>query len=339
LALRKKIGCAEAESLKAYSWAMPCLLAHRGIVVIRRGKLHLTKRPFAANDSAKPAAMFMPKNVMQTAPAFVGVILLLAAASNLQAGEAPTRREWAIDGVVREALVYAPAQAKTEATPVIFAFHGHGGNMHSAARGFGYHTLWPQAIVVYPQGLNTPGKLTDPGGKLPGWQFGVGDQEDRDLKFFDAILASLKQDYRADDKRLFATGHSNGGAFTYLLWAARGDRFAAVAPSGSAAGALFPALKPKPVLHAAGDSDPLVKFAWQKQTMDELRRLNQCGEGQPWEKWCTLYPSKIGAPVVTLIYPGGHQPPHEVPEIIVKFFKEHANNNRAGSPQDSATKR
>jgi polyhydroxybutyrate depolymerase len=258
--------------------------------------------------------------------------LLLLATSTLCAADTLTRREWTVDGVVREALVYAPAQAKTEATPVIFAFHGHGGNMRSAARGFGFHTLWPEAIVVYPQGLNTPGKLTDPEGKLPGWQYGVEEQGDRDLKFFDAMLASLKQDYHVDEKRLFATGHSNGGAFTYLLWAARGEWLDAVAPSGSAAAALFPALKPKPVLHAAGDSDPIVKFTWQKETMDGLRRLNQCGEGQSWGKWCTLYPSKLGAPVVTLIYPGGHMPPREVPEMIVKFFREYTTINAASSP-------
>jgi len=243
---------------------------------------------------------------------------------NLGAAEAPVRREWTVDGVTREALVSAPARAKTEATPVVFAFHGHGGSMREAARGFNYHSLWPEAIVVYPQGLNTPGRLTDLEGKLPGWQFGVGALGDRDLKFFDAMLASLKQEFRVDEKRVFATGHSNGGAFTYLLWAARGDRFVAFAPSGSAPVDLIASLKPKPVLHAAGEEDPLVKFAWQKETMERLRRLNQCGEGQPWGKWCTLYPSKLGTPVVTLIYPGGHLLPPEAPATIIKFFKEQA---------------
>ena len=125
-----------------------------------------------------------------------------------------------------------------------------------------------------------------------------------------------------DGKRIYATGHSNGGGFTYLLWAARGDTFAAVAPCAAAAPALLGKLKPKPVLHLAGESDPLVKFSWQKQTMDGLRKLNQCGEGQPWEKSCTLYPSKIGAPVVTFIHPGGHGLPAEATMVIVKFFKE-----------------
>jgi len=223
--------------------------------------------------------------------------------------------------------VYAPPQARTNPTPVVFAFHGHGGSMQNVARTFSYQTCWPEAIVVYLQGLNTPGRLTDPEGKRPGWQHAPGDQGDRDLKFFDAVLASLQQDYRVDAKRLYATGHSNGGGFTYLLWAARGDRFAAFGPSASAAAARLQAsLKPKPVLHVAGENDALVKFAWQQQTMDGLRKLNQCGEGQPWEseKGCTVYPSKLAAPVVTFIHPGTHRFPPEAPALIVKFFKQHA---------------
>ncbi len=243
----------------------------------------------------------------------------------LQADEL-VRHEWKVDGVVREALVYAPSDATNEPTPVIFVFHGHGGTMANAARSFQSDMLWPGALVIYPQGLNAPGKIIDPEGKKSGWQFAAGDQGDRDLKFFDAILASLKHDYKVDPKRLYATGHSNGGSFTYLLWAERGDLFAAFAPSGSIAGPLLLRLKPKPVLHVAGENDAVVKFEWQKKTMDALRQLNQCGAGQPWgeEKLCTCYPSKIGAPVVTFIHPGDHPLPAEAPLAIVKFFQQQA---------------
>ena len=144
------------------------------------------------------------------------------------------------------------------------------------------------------------------------------------MKFFDELLASLRRDYHVDEKRIYATGHSNGGGFTYLLWAARGEQFAAFAPSGAAAAKTFRMLKPKPVIHVAGENDPLVKFSWQKQTIDTLRRLNECGEGQPSGKWCMMYPSKIGAPVVTFIHPGGHAFPTEATGEIVKFFKEQA---------------
>ncbi len=253
-------------------------------------------------------------------------LALLATARPALAADTLTRRTWTVDGTNREALVYIPSQAKRNPAPVVFAFHGHGGSMQNAARSFSYHTRWPEAIVVYMQGLNTPGRLTDPEGKKPGWQSGVGDQGDRDLKFFDSVLASLNSEYHVDAKRLYATGHSNGGGFTYLLWAARGDRLAAVAPSSAAAARTFLQLKPKPVLHVAGEQDPLVKFAWQRQTMDALRKLNQCGEGQPWEgeRGCTIYPSPLGAPVVTFIHPGTHQFPAAAPAIIVKFFKQHA---------------
>lgn len=116
-------------------------------------------------------------------------------------------------------------------------------------------------LGLYMQGLNTPGQLTDPQGNRPGWQAAIGDQGDRDLKFFDAGLARLKQDYDVDAKRIYCTGHSNGGGFTYLLWLARGDVFAVVAPS-SAAARYADKLTAKPALILGGQNDPLVKFAW-----------------------------------------------------------------------------
>ena len=252
--------------------------------------------------------------------------LLVAALHSAVAADALTRREWTVDGVIREALISIPPKAKTDATPVVFGFHGHGGNMNNAARMYHLHTLWPEAIVVYPQGLNTPGQLTDPEGKKPGWQSGVGDLGDRDLKCFDAMLASLQADFKVDAKRIYSTGHSNGGGFSYLLWMARGEKFAAFAPSAAAAFKNREMLKPKPMLHIAGENDPLVKFAWQKDTIEAVRKLNQCGDGEAWDSipGCTLYPSKIGTPVVTFIHPGTHNYATEAPALIVKFFKQHA---------------
>ncbi len=254
------------------------------------------------------------------------VLLIAFATLAASAAEVPARREWMIEGVKREALVHVPATAKAQAAPVVFAFHGHGGSMQNVARSFHVHTLWPEAIVVYMQGLNTPGRLSDPEGKKPGWQPNAGEQGDRDLKFFDAVLASLRADYRVDDKRIYATGHSNGGGFTYLLWAARGDVFAALAPSAAVAGMRqLAALKPKPVLHVAGENDELVKFAWQQQTIAALKKLNQCSAaGEPWEKLVTRYPSPLGAPVYTFIHPGTHAFPPTAPALIVAFFKQHA---------------
>ncbi len=81
-------------------------------------------------------------------------------------------------------------------------------------------------------------------------------------------------------------------------------------------------MTPKPLFHMAGENDPLVRFQWQQRTIDAVRRLNGCWEGEPWGEHCTLYPSKSGTPVVTYIHSGGHQLPDDVPAVIVKFFKQ-----------------
>jgi polyhydroxybutyrate depolymerase len=145
------------------------------------------------------------------------------------------------------------------------------------------------------------------------------------------VFARIRQDYRVDTNRVYATGHSNGGGFTYLLWLTRGEVFAATAPS-SAVARYAAELKPKPVLHIAGEKDPLVKFSWQTRMMQALRRINGCGSaGEHGEKGCTLYPSKTGAPVVTFIHPGGHEFNPAAPALIVKFFKEHPAGGAGGA--------
>jgi len=238
----------------------------------------------------------------------------------------PIQREWTISGDRREALVHIPEKAMDEPAPLVLVFHGHGGSMRNSMRSFGLHKLWPEAVVVYPQGLNTPGLLTDPEGKRSGWQSSAGQLGDRDLKFVDQILKDLKTEVQVDAKRIYATGHSNGGGFTYLLWAERGDVFAAMAPSAAAGLKHLPKLKPKPMLHIAGEADRLVRYPMQIRMIDQVKKLDGCVDaGKPWNdlKWCTQYESAGGTPVVTMIHPGGHQFLKSAPEAIVRFFKEH----------------
>jgi polyhydroxybutyrate depolymerase len=238
----------------------------------------------------------------------------------------PHEAEWTVDGIKRTALIFRSAKESADSAtaaklaPVVFGFHGHGGNSRQAARSYHLHDEWPEAVVVYMQGVPTPGRLTDPEGKLTGWQHDPGDHEDRDLKFFDAVLATLKKDYPIDENRVYATGHSNGAAFVYVLWVARGDVLAAIAPSAGFSRSARTA-KPKPVLHIAGENDPLVRFAAQKIAMSAARNINGCEE---WAKNCLEYPSSKGTPFVSFIHPGDHKYPAEAPALIVKFFKEHA---------------
>jgi len=245
------------------------------------------------------------------------------AASN-SLGAEPALTKWTVDGVEREALVYLPLRSAKEKAPVIFAFHGHGGNMHFAAGGMAFHDHWPQAIVVYPQGLPTPGIVLDREGKKPGWQNRPGEEGDRDLKFVDTMLASFREKYSIDENRVYATGFSNGGLFTYLLWSQRPNEFAAFAPGGAVLLSQVSLTRVRPVLHYGGQSDQLARFEKQRETIDQVRKFNGCAEqGEYCGPSCTLYKSTKVAPVETFIHPYGHFYPPAVTPLIVKFFKEH----------------
>ena len=253
------------------------------------------------------------------------VVLIYASAFNVLAKQiAPDVKlmKWTVGDTLREALVYIPTTAKSKPSPVIFIFHGHGGTMENMFRNRSFEKLWPEAIIVCPQGLNTPGQLTDSQGKLPGWQKAPGDMNNRDLVFFDAMLKTLRTDYRVDNSRIYATGHSNGGGFTYLLWATRGDVFAAFAPSAAVGGRVVNLLKPKPAMHIMGTKDPLVKPEWQNAMCKRILKIDGCSsEGQPYAQYATLYPSSTQTPVVLYVHPGGHTYPTEANQVVIKFFK------------------
>ena len=250
--------------------------------------------------------------------------LVMVVAGRARAADDLVRRTWVVDGVTREALLHIPAGAEKGGAPVVWVFHGHTGTMKQAALSMPIHQHWPEAIVIYPQGLPTSGTLVDRAGKDSGWQAAAGAEGDRDLKFFDVMFADLLGRHRFDERRVYATGHSNGGAFTYLLWAKRGERFAAVAPSAAVLGRGFTDLRPKPVLHLGSPQDPLVKFSWQERMIDQVLKLNGCGPRNAGATGYTVYPSTKGTEVATYLHDGGHGYPTAAPELIVNFFKAHS---------------
>jgi polyhydroxybutyrate depolymerase len=236
----------------------------------------------------------------------------------------PSTQTFNVDGVQRSALVFSNStpSAKTGA-PLVFAFHGHGGNSQFSARKFQIQKQWPEAVVIYPQGLPAPG-MYDPEGKKNGWQKRVGDLNDRDLKFFDAMLEWAKKQYKIDASRIYVAGHSNGGAMTYVLWSARSNVIAAYAPCAAGFGRDALSAKPKPAILLAGELDEVVPFENQKRSMNFVLRLNQCDtNGTARNKEMTFYKSKVGADVLAYIYPGAHPLPENAGEVIVKFFKEY----------------
>jgi polyhydroxybutyrate depolymerase len=235
-------------------------------------------------------------------------------------------REWDVDGVKRTGIVCTPdasAHQPDAGWPVVFVFHGHGGSAQNIRRQFRTDTLWPDAIVVYLQGLPTVGQLTDSQGDRAGWDSIDTTDKNKDLRFYDVVLKDLIDHEHIDARRVFCTGHSNGGGFTFPLWAHRGDTLAAIAASSSiAAPKDWPLLTPKPAMMSCGRKDPLVKFEWQSKMIDRLKSLNGVtADGKPWGQNGTWYTSDGGTPLATIIYDGGHIPPADIGQRIVEFFK------------------
>lgn len=244
-----------------------------------------------------------------------GVLTLL-----LTLTQATSRIEtYNVDGVARQAIVYSGRGAAPKAgRPLLLAFHGHGGNMRYSERKHRIETLWPEAMAIYPDGLPTKSGR-DPKGERQGWQHLPGNEGDRDLKLVDAILARAKG---YDPKRVFVMGHSNGGRFTYVLWAARPDRFAAFGPSGSPAIRPVTRFRPKPFLATAGEKDAIVPFRNQKSTVDALlRTFGADAESGSKNGHLHLMKARGGFEVGTYIYPGGHEYPDAAVEATIDFFK------------------
>lgn len=253
-------------------------------------------------------------------------VLMFMSFVTTSANEFSETMEWSIRGETRKALVYIPATAKTKPTPIIFAFHGHGGTMVNMYRTRGFEKLWPEAIFICPQGLNTKGLLTDPEGKKSGWVMNNQTEGNRDLQFFDAMLKTLRSNYQIDNSRIYVTGHSNGGGFTYLLWVTRPNEFAAFAPTATAGGKLIPKLKtPKPGFHLMGRADPLVKPAWQKMTYNKMLRVNGCvTDGVKIDSNLITYKGKDGNDFQLFIHSGGHEYPKNANQPIIDFFKKYS---------------
>lgn len=128
----------------------------------------------------------------------------------------------------RRYLVYTPPSYSAQpqkAYPVVFNFHGSGMTMAEQMlytqmnRAADRH----QFIVVYPLGVKQD------------WNVGFGMsylEGTDDIGFTEALLTKLKQDYRIDGKRVYATGLSRGGFFTLRIAAELPHLFAAVASVG-----------------------------------------------------------------------------------------------------------
>ena len=164
-------------------------------------------------------------------------------------------------GLSRSYLLFVPdSYSPSRPVPLVFVFHGGGGNAKGIAETTHMDGLATKNgfIAVFPNGTGRQSsKLTWNAGMSPPQGYAEENNVD-DVGFIRKLLAQLKSGYAIDDKRIYATGISKGGMFSYRLGCEMADTFAAIAPVAAtlAAQRCNPS---EPVnlyhLHGTGDSN------------------------------------------------------------------------------------
>lgn len=252
---------------------------------------------------------------------------------------APYDRTVAVDGVERSYIVHIPPSAARPA-PVVLLFHGGGGRPEAIERKTGMNNVADQHgfIVVYPAGAPRAS------GRRSTWNVGGPESANSadDVAFVQAILRDLERTTPIDRARIYATGMSMGGVFSYRLACELSDTFAAIAPV--AATMVEPSCRPRnpvAVLHIHGTDDDRIPLnggrgemtaggrSWPapQEGLSFWSRFDSCG-GQPTRSTdgsasCTTYGQCRGAVEYCVIDGGGHAWPEGASERIWAFFAAH----------------
>ncbi|MFB7273315.1 alpha/beta hydrolase family esterase [Streptomyces sp. NPDC056244] len=143
--------------------------------------------------------------------------------------------------------------------PVVLAFHGRG-NTGAGTEEFSKLSTLP-AVVVYPDGVIGTGD-----GDRQAWQgapYAAAGVDD--VRFTEDLLDRIEATLCVDERRVYATGKSNGAGFVSTLLACRAaDRIAAIAP---VAAALYPTgeecrpSRPVPLIDFHGTGDVTIPYA------------------------------------------------------------------------------
>ncbi len=248
--------------------------------------------------------------------------LLCAAILSNAAAAACVQKTIAVQGIDRSGYVCTPSVATAGPVPTVLAFHGRDSNGKSMADATRIHEAWPEALVVYLDGLTGNPGPNDPTGSKPGWQIDPGDLGDRDVAFADATLDAAIQYFNADPKRVFAVGHSNGARMVGILWSLRPQRFKALAFSAAQADTLIDTAEPRSVFMGMGLADDVVPFASQRPSIQyAATRFGIPCAGSTEAAGITLVRNNNGIELMPYIHSGGHVWPAEQTALIVAFFK------------------
>lgn len=171
-------------------------------------------------------------------------------------------------------LTYVPEKAKNQKdVPVLFLNHGNGASPYECGEKYGWRKIADEYgfIMILPQGsLNYQSEVSQKNGvnyyqALCTWSDKATASKPNDLLFYDYLFHWATTEWELKDQidltRCFVTGHSMGGAWTYILLQTRPQYFAAAAPSSAIGGIRNDRMESVdiPVFNAMGQKDPTIK--------------------------------------------------------------------------------
>ncbi len=190
-------------------------------------------------------------------------ILLLFVFSSLgtQAGTLITDSIYS-GGVYRHYMLYVPSTYNaSNNVPLLFNNHGYTSSNIAQYLYTNFQAIADTAnfIIVLPQGLKVPPL------NQTGWNtFGNVADAITDINFVDNLIDTIRNSYSIDTNRIYSTGMSNGGYFSYTLACQLSHRIAAIA---SVTGAMRQnhwdscnATHPTPVMQISGTNDPVINY-------------------------------------------------------------------------------
>jgi polyhydroxybutyrate depolymerase len=195
-------------------------------------------------------------------------LVCLASFAFLSCASFAQREEFAVksidvDGRLRSYYLHVPfSLPKDKPAALVIVFHGGGGEGAGTARLTKFNQLSDKEnfIAVYPNGVGN------------NWNDGREDfaasqahkENVDDVVFINAMIDAIAKEHKIDQKRIYATGISNGGIFSHYLGANLSNRIAAIAPVvGGIADPFYKNFNPKQpvsILIIQGTADPLVPY-------------------------------------------------------------------------------
>jgi len=198
-----------------------------------------------------------PKPAFYLALALIGLLCFTGCSKNDSPPEVKTYRfseSITIDGIPRTYTINLPPNYY-DATgfSLVVAMHGGGGSAEQFESTSLLTTKADAAkfIVVYPEGVQSDGLL-----KARTWNAGsccdyAVEKNINDVKFISELITTLLSKYSINPKKVYATGHSNGGMMSYRLACELSGKIAAIAVSGCTLMVTQPCnpSHPVPILH------------------------------------------------------------------------------------------